>query len=144
MHSTKLMKEIIAAGGLVLNEDGDLLMIFRRGRWDLPKGKLDDGEQIEDCAVREVKEETGLRKLNVKRFLGITHHKYFDTHINEEVTKQTHWFEMRAKRKQELIPAREEDIEALEWVDEKKIPERLQNSYANIAEIIEKMKKENK
>jgi len=138
------MKEIIAAGGLVLNEDGDLLMIFRRGRWDLPKGKLDDGEQIEDCAVREVKEETGLRKLNVERFLGITYHKYFDTHINEEVTKQTHWFEMRAKRKQELVPAREEDIEALEWVDEKKIPERLQNSYANIAEIIEKMKKVNK
>ena len=138
------MKEIIAAGGLVLNEDGDLLMIFRRGRWDLPKGKLDDGEQIEDCAVREVKEETGLRKLNVKRFLGITYHKYFDTHINEEVTKQTHWFEMRAKRKQELIPAREEDIEEIEWVQQKKIPEKLQNSYANIAEIIEKMKKVNK
>ena len=134
------MKEIIAAGGLVLNEDGDLLMIFRRGRWDLPKGKLDDGEQIEDCAVREVKEETGLRKLNVERFLGITYHKYFDTHINEEVTKQTHWFEMRAKRKQELIPAREEDIEEIEWVQQKKIPEKLQNSYANIAEIIEKMK----
>ena len=138
------MKEIIAAGGLVLNEDGDLLMIFRRGRWDLPKGKLDDGEQIEDCAVREVKEETGLRKLNVERFLGITYHKYFDTHINEEVTKQTHWFEMRAKRKQELIPAREEDIEEIEWVQQKKIPEKLQNSYANIAEIIEKMKKVNK
>jgi len=138
------MKEIIAAGGLVLNEDGDLLMIFRRGRWDLPKGKLDDGEQIEDCAVREVKEETGLRKLNVKRFLGITYHKYFDTHINEEVTKQTHWFEMRAKRRQELIPAREEDIEKIEWVQQKKIPEKLQNSYANIAEIIEKMKKVNK
>jgi len=138
------MKEIIAAGGLVLNEDGDLLMIFRRGRWDLPKGKLDDGEQIEDCAVREVKEETGLRKLNVKRFLGITYHKYFDTHINEEVIKQTHWFEMHAKRKQQLIPAREEDIEEIEWVQQKKIPEKLQNSYANIAEIIEKMKKVNK
>ena len=144
MRSIKLMKEIIAAGGLVLNEDGDLLMIFRRGRWDLPKGKLDDGEQIEDCAVREVKEETGLRKLNVERFLGITYHKYFDTHINEEVTKQTHWFEMRAKRKQELVPAREEDIEEIEWVQQKKIPEKLQNSYANIAEIIEKMKKVNK
>ena len=138
------MKEIIAAGGLVLNEHGDLLMIFRRGRWDLPKGKLDDGEQIEDCAVREVKEETGLRKLNVKRFLGITYHKYFDTHINEEVTKQTHWFEMRAKRRQELIPAGEEDIQEIEWVQQKKIPEKLQNSYANIAEIIEKMKKVNK
>jgi len=94
--------------------------------------------------VREVKEETGLRKLNVERFLGITYHKYFDTHINEEVTKQTHWFEMRAKRKQELIPAREEDIEEIEWVQQKKIPEKLQNSYANIAEIIEKMKKVNK
>jgi len=134
------MKEIIAAGGVVLNEDGDLLMIFRRGRWDLPKGKLDDGEQIKDCAVREVKEETGLRKLHVKRFLGITYHKYFDTHVNEEVVKQTHWFEMRAKRKQQLIPAREEDIEKVEWVDQKKVPEKLRNSYANIAEIIGKMK----
>jgi len=135
------MKEIIAAGGLVLNEDGDLLMIFRRGRWDLPKGKLDEGEQIEDCAVREVKEETGLRKLHVKRFLGITFHKYFDTHLNEEVIKQTHWFEMRAKRKQQLIPARDEDIEEIEWVHQKKISEKLENSYANIAEIIGKMKK---
>jgi 8-oxo-dGTP pyrophosphatase MutT (NUDIX family) len=134
------MKEIIAAGGLVFNEDGDLLMIFRRGRWDLPKGKLDDDEQIKDCAVREVKEETGLRKLHVKRFLGITYHKYFDTHINEEVIKETHWFEMIAKGDQKLTPQTEEDIERIEWVDQKNIPEKLQQTYPNIAEIIEKMK----
>ena len=134
------MKEIIAAGGLVFNEDGDLLMIFRRGRWDLPKGKLDDDEQIKDCAVREVKEETGLRKLHVKRFLGITYHKYLDTHINEEVIKETHWFEMIAKGDQKLTPQTEEDIERIEWVDQKNIPEKLQQTYPNIAEIIEKMK----
>jgi len=134
------MKEIIAAGGLVFNEDGDLLMIFRRGRWDLPKGKLDDDEQIKDCAVREVKEETGLRKLHVKRFLGITYHKYFDTHINEEAIKETHWFEMIAKGDQKLTPQTEEDIERIEWVDQKNIPEKLQQTYPNIAEIIEKMK----
>ena len=64
-----MAKKIIAAGGLVFNDKNELLMIFRRGKWDLPKGKLDEGEDIEDCAVREVKEETGLDVTPVKVIL---------------------------------------------------------------------------
>ena len=61
-------EKIIADGGLVFNEKKQLLMIFRREKWDLPKGKLDKGEKIEDCALREVEEETGLKELKLKNF----------------------------------------------------------------------------
>ena len=134
------MEKIVAAGGLVINKDKELLMIFRRGKWDLPKGKLDEGETIDECAVREVKEETGLKKLRIKKFLGVTYHEYFDQYIKEEVRKETHWFEMRAKRKQKLIPAYDEDILKIEWVTIRKVPEKLTNSYPNIVEIIGKLK----
>ena len=77
------MKKIIAGGGLVLNEKNELLMIFRRGKWDLPKGKLDDDESIEQCAMREVKEETGIANLALVKFIGITNHEYFDNWIKE-------------------------------------------------------------
>jgi len=133
------MKKIIAAGGLVLNDKKELLMIFRRGKWDLPKGKLDGGESIEDCALREVKEETGLQKVDMEQFAGLTYHQYFDTYSNGEVIKETHWFKMHADGTQPLIPQTEEDIEIIEWVDKKDVSNKLNNSYPNIIEIIEKM-----
>jgi len=134
------MKKIIAAGGLVLNDEKQLLMIFRRGKWDMPKGKLDDGEKIEDCAVREVKEETGLQKIDLEDLTGLTYHEYFDTHSNEDVIKETHWFKMHASGNQQLIPQLEEHIEKIEWVNDKNIGEKLNNSYKNIIEIIGKLK----
>lgn len=130
-------KKIIAAGGLVFNDDDELLMIFRRGKWDLPKGKLDDEEDIATCALREVKEETGLTEVTIEQFAGTTFHEYFDKHLNEDVVKETHWYKMYASNNQPLIPQTEEDIEIIEWVDEKHIKEKLQNSYANIIEIIQ-------
>ena len=133
-----MAKKIIAAGGLVFNDKNELLMIFRRGKWDLPKGKLDEGEDIEDCAVREVKEETGLENVSIENFTGLTFHEYFDTHLNEDVRKETHWYKMKAKGMQALIPQTEEDIEIIEWVDAKHIPGKLENSYVNIIEIIQK------
>ena len=134
-----MAKKIIAAGGLVFNDNNELLMIFRRGKWDLPKGKLDEDETIEDCAVREVKEETGLENVSMGNFAGITFHEYFEPRINDDVLKESHWYKMHAPGDQPLVPQTEEDIEMIEWVDAKHISEKLQNSYANIIEIIEKL-----
>ena len=131
-------KTIIAAGGLVYNEKDELLMIFRRGKWDLPKGKLDEGETIEDCAVREVIEETGLTTVIRGDLIGITYHQYFDKWINEEVIKETHWYRMEAPGDQKLTPQTEEDIEIIKWVDRTGLEECLKNSYDNIVEIVGK------
>lgn len=132
------MKTILAAGGLVYNEKDELLMIFRRGKWDLPKGKLDEGETIEDCAIREVMEETGLTTVIRGDLIGITYHQYFDKWVKEEVIKETHWYRMQAAGNQQLVPQTEEDIEIIKWVDEKELEDCLKNSYDNIVEIVGK------
>jgi 8-oxo-dGTP pyrophosphatase MutT (NUDIX family) len=129
---------IIAAGGLVRNEADDLLMIYRRGKWDLPKGKLDEGETIEACAIREVKEETGLNEITLGKLIGITHHRYFDKWIMNDVIKETHWFEMKVKDHPVFIPQKEEDILEIRWVNKKDLPEYLQETYPNIIEIVRK------
>lgn len=134
----ELKKKLIAGGGLVLNEKGELLMIYRRGKWDLPKGKLDEGETIEDCAVREVMEETGLTSVERGELLEISHHEYFDRHVEEEVIKETHWFAMKAKGEQKLIPQTEEDITDIKWVTAEELEACLENSYANVVELIRK------
>lgn len=133
-------RKIIAAGGLVLNENNELLMIFRRSKWDLPKGKLDEGESIEECALREVKEETGLTHLQLKELIGITEHEYHDEHTHKDVIKETHWYKMISPNGEKLIPQTEEGIEAIEWVNNKNLAEKLQDTFPNIIEIICKLK----
>jgi 8-oxo-dGTP pyrophosphatase MutT (NUDIX family) len=130
--------KIIAGGGLVLNDAGELLMIFRRGKWDLPKGKLDEGETILECAVREVQEETGLQQIEHGELIGITYHEYFDPYLKEEVIKESHWFAMRVRGEQVLIPQTEEDITEIKWVVGDGLEECLRNSYDNVVEIIGK------
>ena len=130
--------KIIAAGGLVLNDNGELLMIFRRGKWDLPKGKLDEGETIEACAVREVIEETGLANVEHGELIGITYHEYFDPYLKEDVVKESHWYAMRARGEQSLTPQTEEDITEIKWVAGDALEKCLENSYANVVEIIRK------
>ena len=131
-----VMKTIVAAGGLVYNESNELLMIFRRGKWDLPKGKLDEGESIPDCAIREVKEETGLTAIILGEFIRTTHHQYFDKWLNETVIKETHWYRMSATSNQPLTPQTEEDIESIRWVTTQELPVLLENSYETIVEVV--------
>lgn len=131
-----MKKKIIAAGGIVINELNEILMIYRRGKWDLPKGKLDKGEVIEICAIREVTEETGITNIQLGKLIGKTYHEYFDNWINEEVIKETYWYEMKVQNKTQLIPQIEENIETVEWVNKTELPNKLKNSYKNIEEII--------
>lgn len=134
-------KKIVAAGGLVKNEKNEILLIFRRGFWDLPKGKLDEGESIETCAVREVQEETGLQNVHLISFICKTYHEYFDKWINEDVIKETWWYCMKSSSNEKLIPQTEEDIEQIIWIDEKKMDKYLENTYPSIKEVIFKTKK---
>ena len=135
-----MKRKIIAAGGLVTNQQEELLMIFRRGKWDLPKGKLDKGETIEDCAVREVEEETGIRNVQLGKLIAITYHDYFDARIKQDVTKESHWYAMKILNDQKLIPQTEEDITDIKWVNEIDLKKCLKNSYPNIIEIVAKWK----
>ncbi|BFG69585.1 hypothetical protein KACHI17_04660 [Sediminibacterium sp. KACHI17] len=137
------LKIIKAAGGLVLNEKQEILMIFRRGKWDLPKGKLDEGETIETCAVREVMEETGLSDVTLGPLLTVTHHTYFDPWIKEEVIKETYWYQMQATVDQTLIPQTSEDIEVIEWVSSATLSDKLADSYDTIVEVVGKLTVDN-
>lgn len=131
-----MAEQIIAAGGIVENEEGKILFQYRRGKWDLPKGKLDEGETIEECAVREVEEETGLRNISLGELIGITHHSYVER--DKEIDKATYWYAMKVTGPQTLVPQLEEDIHELKWVAENELEDYLGNTYANIVEIVEK------
>lgn len=131
---------IPAAGGVVKNEKKEILMIFRRGKWDLPKGKLDKKESLEECAVREIKEETGLQNVKLKSLLTLTYHTYHEG--TRFMLKETHWFLMKAKSNQMLIPQVEEDITIIRWANNDDIHAYLLNSYASVADVLkEAMKK---
>ncbi|MBT9485102.1 MAG: hypothetical protein A2546_02730 [Sphingobacteriia bacterium RIFOXYD2_FULL_35_12] len=130
------LRIIQAGGGLVLNEQNELLFIFRRGSWDLPKGKVDSGETIEACALREVEEETGVGNLTLVDFVGITQHQYFDPYLQEEVIKESHWYIMTVKGVPALIPQTEEDITDIKWVPLAEVNALIANAYASIKEII--------
>jgi len=129
--------QIIAAGGLVTNPEGQILWIFRRGFWDLPKGKLDEGETIQTCAVREVEEETGIKNIRLHELLKFTNHTYFDTHLNQEVVKRTYWFHMTIPAAQMGIPQTTEDIEKIEWHSLATAKHCLEQTYPTIIEVIE-------
>ena len=129
-------KTIIAAGGIVQNDDNEILLMFRRGVWDMPKGKLDEGETIARCAVREVEEETGLRNIELGKFIKKTYHEYADKWLKKEVIKETHWYAMRISGNQTLVPQAEEDIEKIVWVKPEEINNYMNNMHKNIIEVI--------
>ena len=135
-----MSSQIIAAGGLVTNPKGEILWIFRRGFWDLPKGKLDEGETIQTCAVREVAEETGISNIQLHEMLCFTNHLYFDKYLNEEVIKRTYWFYMTIPNMQEGIPQLSEDIEKIEWLALDKARQCLNHTYPTILEVVEQFR----
>jgi 8-oxo-dGTP pyrophosphatase MutT (NUDIX family) len=123
-----------AAGGLVLNEDGDILFIFRRGKWDLPKGKLDDGESLETCAVREVQEETGLQNVQFKKHLVTTYHTYDES--GHHILKETWWYLLSASKNEPLVPQTIEQITKIEWVSPQNLEKYDSNTYPSIIDVL--------
>jgi 8-oxo-dGTP pyrophosphatase MutT (NUDIX family) len=125
---------VTAAGGWVQNEAGGVLFIFRRGKWDLPKGKLEKGESLEQCAVREVKEETGIKELKLGKFLLNTYHTYDEN--GKHYLKESSWFRMFAAQKQLLKPQQEEQITDLQWVNSQEILKIVRDTYPSIRDIV--------
>jgi len=123
-----------AGGGLVRNGEEKYLFMFRRGVWDLPKGKLDPGETIEHCAIREVMEETGIEGVIMEGPLLITYHTYDES--GKHILKETHWFRMQAPAPGELTPQLEEQITELRWVDAGGMKVLRSNTFPSIKDVI--------
>lgn len=131
----KIYQPIDAGGGVVVNENGGVLMIYRRGKWDLPKGKLDDGEDIADCAVREVSEETGLKNIKLKEKICDTYHVY--SQFGQNLLKRTAWYKMQGTSNDRLEPQKEENILEAKWITEKELPNVVYKSYDAIREVLQ-------
>jgi ADP-ribose pyrophosphatase YjhB (NUDIX family) len=129
-----LFTVIKAGGGFVYTASSKLLMIFRRKKWDLPKGKLDEGENLEQCSLREVAEETGVTSLVLEKRLLTTYHTYIEK--GKPILKESHWFLMRAQEEADLIPQSEEDIERCEWVPFEAIAAYHSDTHLSIKEVI--------
>ena len=119
-----------AGGGLVYNQNGDVLFIFRNGKWDLPKGGIKKEELIEACAIREVEEETGVSGLKIGTKLQKTYHIFKRNGVYK--LKITHWFEMSTDFEGIPVGQLEEGIEKVAWLNPEQIKEALKNSYENI------------
>ena len=126
-----------AAGGFVRNERNEILFIFRRGHWDLPKGKIDNRnggkEKRKAAALREVAEETGVFIADVVSKKGRTFHIFFEK--RERYLKKTWWYEMRAPADQPLVPQTEEDITEVAWIPQERLKEVLAGAYPSLLKL---------
>lgn len=126
-------KVLEAAGGFVTNDRNEMLVFYRRGFWDMPKGKIDPGETPEIAALREVEEETGVRELVLGQFICHSYHTYIQK--DQDILKKTWWYHMRTSQT-ELIPQTEEDIEDIAWVSPQSWLDTQPKVYDNIRDLI--------
>lgn len=125
---------IKAAGGVVRNEEDSYLFIFRKGKWDLPKGKLDDNEKPKKAAVREVEEECGIKVARLGQKLCNTYHAYQER--GSTVLKKTSWYVMEATKDQKLVPQHEEDITEVSWVAADQFGLIMSNTFPLIKDVV--------
>ena len=129
-HLFKKLPVVIAGGGMVMNPEKEVLFIYRNGKWDLPKGKIEKGESIEEGALREVEEETGVKNIKISKFLQNTYHVF--QRKGKYRLKVTYWYEMSTDYTGELVPEENEGIVKVKWKNKEKSRKALQKSYANI------------
>jgi len=128
---------INAAGGLVSNSENKLLCIHRWGKWDLPKGKAEKGEEMDYTAIREVEEECGISNLRNEGLNSITWHIYeHPKKPGKWVLKQTHWFNMKYEGDQPLVPQINEDIVEAKWFSKSELGEVIENTWASLKPLI--------
>ncbi len=133
-YFSAMFRIINAAGGLVKNKKGERLFIFRNGKWDLPKGKIEKKEGIKTAAIREVEEECGVTGLTIVRELAPNYHTYFIK--KEAILKRTYWFEMNCDDTSTLVPQLEEGITDVQWIATKKLKKVLDNTFESIKEVL--------
>ena len=129
-----LFSYIEAAGGLVLNSKGELLMIYRNKHWDLPKGKMEKGEVPEQTALREVEEECGVKQLKIVRPLASSYHIFFQNKNN--CIKRTYWFEMECRDTAKPIAQKEEGIEEAIWMNKGEVKKNAGKVYLSLREVL--------
>ena len=129
---------IEAAGGIVFNDAGKLLMIFRNDHWDLPKGKVEPGEEVSEAAIREVLEETGVAGLTINKKCSTTYHIY--SLKKKRILKLTHWFQMHTSDRTILQPQLNEGITKAKWMNESELKIAANNCYASILHLLKEEK----
>ena len=130
----KKLPNVIAGGGKVYNSNGDVLFIFRNDKWDLPKGKAEKNESIEDTSIREVEEETGVKDLEIIKPLETTYHIF--KRNGEYKIKVTYWFEMQTNYGGELLAQENEGITKVAWLNKIETNKAIKNAYANIKLLV--------
>lgn len=133
-EAASLFVNVDAAGGVVLDGHGALLMIKRNGRWDIPKGHIEHGETAVEAAVREVCEETGIGTPEAAEILTVTHHFYCLKGVWE--LKHTYWYLMRGDGTG--TPQTEEGIEAVRWISRQEIPVFAAGAFASVKSVLRK------
>ena len=131
----KKYPEIIAAGGKVINQNSEILFIYRNKKWDLPKGKAEKNENISQTALREVIEETGVKNLTIVKPIEKTYHIFKKG--SKHYLKSTYWFEMTSDYNGKFKPQKKEGISRVEWIDKETIGSILPKSYANIRLLLD-------
>jgi 8-oxo-dGTP pyrophosphatase MutT (NUDIX family) len=130
----KQFKYIQASGGAVFNSKTELMLIFRKGKWDLPKGKLDKGETLEECALREVEEETGLKGIKLAKYITTTYHTYNE--FGKHFLKESNWYKMKYAGNEKPVPQIEEDITDIKWIALSELEKYKKNTYGTILEVL--------
>ncbi len=144
IHPEKMFKclrdkyiHIKAAGGVVFNENNEVLVIKRDGLWDLPKGKIEKQEKKKKAAVREVEEECGIKSPVIQNKIMKTYHTY--SLKGKPIFKTTYWYTMKYSGNETLIPQLEEGITEVKWIPVNRIVRIMENSYRSLIPLFEKI-----